>query len=44
MIKNIIYFSNIHYGVYYYLVKFQFKTLPMYGEKKKKNYIRDNLN
>ena len=31
-------FSNMCYGVYYYLVKFQLKTPPMHGEMKKTNY------
>jgi len=35
MIKNMIYFYNIRYGVYYYAVKFQLKTPPMHGENKK---------
>jgi len=30
-----IYFSNMCYGVYYYVVKFQLKTPPMHGEMKK---------
>ena len=33
-----IYFSNMCYGVYYCVVKFQLKTPPMRGEIKK-NYI-----
>ena len=32
------------YNVYYHLVKFQLKTLPMHGEIKKANCIRGNLN
>ena len=39
-----IYFSNIPYGVYYYIVKFQLKTPTMHGEMKMTNYIRGNLN
>ena len=39
MIKIMIYFSNIPYGVYYYIVKFQLKTPPMHREIKKANYI-----
>ena len=35
-----IYFSNMCYGVYYYVVKFQLKTLAMDGEMKRTNYIR----
>ena len=35
-----IYFSNMCYGVYYYVVNFQLKTPPMHGEMKKTNYIR----
>ena len=34
----------MHYGAYYYAVKFQLKTPPMHGEIKKINYIRGNLN
>ena len=34
------YISNMHYGVYYYLVKFQLKNPPINGEMKKPNYIR----
>ena len=30
--KNYDYFSNMRYGVYYYVVKFQLKTPPMNGE------------
>ena len=30
-----IYFSNMCYGVYYHVVKFQLKTPPMRGENKK---------
>ena len=44
MIKNMIYFSNMCYGVYYYVVKFQLKTSPMHGEMKKINYSRGSLN
>ena len=35
-----IYFFNMRYGVYYYVVEFQLKTLPMHAEIKKTNYIR----
>ena len=35
-----IYFSNMCYGVYYYVVKFQLKTPPMHGEIKRINCIR----
>ena len=35
-----IYFFNMRYGVYYYVVKFQLKTLAMDGEMKRTNYIR----
>ena len=35
MIKNIMYISNMHYGVYYYLVKFQLKNPPMNGKNEK---------
>ena len=34
-----IYFSNMCYGVYYYVVKFQFKAPPIRGEMKRTNYI-----
>jgi len=34
------YFSNMRNGVYYYLIKFQLKTPHMYGEMKKKIFIR----
>ena len=37
-------FSNMCYGVYYYVVKFQLKTPPMNGEIRNTNYIRGNLN
>ena len=37
MLKNMIYFYNMCYGVYY-VVKFQLKTPPMHGEMKKTNY------
>ena len=41
IIKNSnLFFSNMRYGVYYYAIKFQLKTLPMHGEMKKINYIR----
>ena len=41
MIKTYdVFFSNMCYGVYYYVVKFQLKTPPMHGEMKKTNYIR----
>ena len=33
-------FSNMRYGMYYYVVKFQLKTPPMNGEIKKINFIR----
>ena len=39
MIKKYDFFSNMCYGVYYYVVKFQLKTLSMHGEMKKINYI-----
>ena len=39
-----IYFSNMCYGVYYCVVKFQLKTPPMNGEIRNTNYIRGNLN
>ena len=32
--KNMIYFSNLCYGVYYYIVKFQLKTPTMHREMK----------
>jgi len=35
-----IYFSNMCYGVYYHVVKFQLKTPPIHGEIKKINYVR----
>ena len=35
-----IYFYNMCYGVYCYVVKFQLKTPPMHGEMKKMNYVR----
>ena len=35
-----IYFYNMCYGVYYYVVKFQLKTPPMHGEMKKTNYSK----
>ena len=38
--KNMIYFSNMCYGVYYYVVKFQLKTPSMHEEIKNTNYIR----
>ena len=38
-----IYFSNMCYGVYYHVVKFQLKTLPMH-EEIKKFVFRGNLN
>ena len=44
MIKIMIYFSNIPYGVYYYLVKFQLKTPPMHGEIKKTIILGGSLN
>ena len=40
MLKNYDFFSNMGYGVHYYVVKFQLKTLPVHGEMKKTNYIR----
>ena len=41
MIKNYdVFFSNMRYGVYYYLVKFQLKTSPMHREIKKTIFIR----
>ena len=39
--KIMIYFSNMSYGVYYYVIKFQLKTPPMLGEMKRTNYIRE---
>ena len=39
-----IYFSNMCYGAYYYVVKFQLKTPPMNGKIRNTNYIRGNLN
>ena len=39
----IYFFSNMRYGVYYYVVNFQLKTPPIYGEIKKINYIRGLL-
>ena len=30
-----IYFSNMYYGVYYCVIKFQLKTPPMHGENEK---------
>ena len=44
MIKIMICFSNMRYGVHYYVVKIQIKTPPMHGEIKKANYIGGNLN
>ena len=38
--KNMIYFSNMCYGVYYYVVKFQLKTPLMHEEIKRTNYSR----
>ena len=38
-----LFFSNICYGVYYYLVKFQLKTPPMYGEIIKEIVLGSNL-
>ena len=35
--KNMIYFSNMCYGVYYYVVKFQLKT-PSVPEEMKKTF------
>ena len=41
MIKHYdVFFYNMCYDVYYYLIKFQLKTLPMHGEIKKTNCIR----
>ena len=40
MLKNYDFFSNMGYGVHYYVVKFRLKTLPVHGEMKKTNYIR----
>ena len=37
-------FSNMRYGMYYYVVKFQLKTPLMHEEIKKTNYSRGNLN
>ena len=39
-----IYFSNMCYGGYYHVVKFQLKTPPMHGEMKRTNYSKGNLN
>jgi len=39
MIKIMIYFSNMYYGVYYCVIKFQLKTPRMHLEIEKKNYI-----
>ena len=33
------YFSNMRYDAYYYLIKFQLKTPPIDGEMKKTNSI-----
>ena len=38
MIKNYDLFSNMCYGVYYHIVKFQLKSPPKHGEMKKTNY------
>ena len=34
-----IYFFNMRYGVYYYVVEFQLKIPSMHGEMKKKNKL-----
>ena len=39
--NNMIYFSNMHYGVYYYIIKFQLKTPLMHEEMEKINFIRE---
>ena len=38
------FFSNMNYGVYYYLIKFQLKTPSIHGEMKKTNLLGSNLN
>ena len=38
-----IYFSNMCYCVYYYIVKFQLKTPTMHGEMKKQITVGGNL-
>ena len=35
-----IYLSNMYYGVYYCVIKFQLQTPPMHGEMKRKKYIK----
>ena len=44
MLKNYDFFSNMCYSVYYYVVKFQLKTLPMHGEIKRQIILGGNLN
>ena len=45
MIKHYdVFFYNMCYDVYYYLIKFQLKTLPMHGERKGQIVLDDNLN
>ena len=39
-----IYFSNMCYGVYYHIVKFQLKSPPRHGEMKKQITVEGNLN
>jgi len=34
-------FSNMRYGVYYRLIKFQLKTPPIHGEMKKTKYNKE---
>jgi hypothetical protein len=38
--RIMLYFSNLGYDVYYHLAKFEPNTTLVYGEIKKKNYIR----
>ena len=40
----IVFFSNMCYGVYYYIVKFQLKTTPMNGEIRIQIILGGNLN
>ena len=44
MIKIMMYFFDMRYGVYYYPVKFQFKTPPMHEERKRQIILGVNLN
>ena len=37
-------FSNMRYGMYYYVVKFQLKTPPMHGEINRQIVLGGNLN